>query len=135
VDAPGGGGKISLQPNYIISQSAEKVVLRNFEGVITSYPEPEKYTPGRADDYFNEIYATEEVKDSTIGIAGLMNDTHSTLVPQNLNRLERRKKYEENPEHTSLKNFREKRDELKEKKHKAMLAKIEKNREEPKKNE
>ena len=31
-DAPGGGGKISLQPNYLISQSANKVVLRNFEG-------------------------------------------------------------------------------------------------------
>ena len=43
VDAPGGGGKIALQPNYLISQSPEKVVLRNFEGVITSYPEPENY--------------------------------------------------------------------------------------------
>ncbi|MBL3199216.1 lysine 2,3-aminomutase, partial [Klebsiella pneumoniae] len=29
VDAPGGGGKIALQPNYLISQSADKVVLRN----------------------------------------------------------------------------------------------------------
>ena len=37
VDAPGGGGKIALQPNYLISQSADKVVLRNFEGVITTY--------------------------------------------------------------------------------------------------
>jgi glutamate dehydrogenase/leucine dehydrogenase len=44
-DAPGGGGKIALQPNYLISQSPEKVVLRNFEGVITSYPEPENYVP------------------------------------------------------------------------------------------
>jgi hypothetical protein len=33
-DAPSGGGKIALQPNYLISQSPEKVVLLNFEGVI-----------------------------------------------------------------------------------------------------
>jgi lysine 2,3-aminomutase len=54
-NAPGGGGKITLQPNYLISQSSEKVVLRNFEGVITSYPEPENYVPGRADDYFQDL--------------------------------------------------------------------------------
>lgn len=58
VDAPGGGGKIALQPNYLISQSADKVVLRNFEGVITTYPEPESYIPGRAEGYFKEIYQT-----------------------------------------------------------------------------
>ena len=40
VDAPGGGGKIPVMPTYIISQSPEKVVLRNFEGVITTYEQP-----------------------------------------------------------------------------------------------
>lgn len=43
VDAPHGGGKIPVSPNYIISQASDKVVLRNFEGVITSYPEPKQY--------------------------------------------------------------------------------------------
>ena len=69
VDAPGGGGKITLQPNYFISQSADKVVLRNFEGVITTYPEPENYIPGRAEDYFKKIYPDMEEKRSNIGIA------------------------------------------------------------------
>ena len=41
VDAPGGGGKIPLQPNYLISQSNDKVILRNYEGVICVYQEPE----------------------------------------------------------------------------------------------
>jgi lysine 2,3-aminomutase len=41
--APGADGKIVPQPNYIISQSAEKVVLSDFEGVKTSYPEPQNY--------------------------------------------------------------------------------------------
>lgn len=43
VDAPGGGGKTPVMPNYVISQTPRKVVLRNFEGVITTYTEPEKY--------------------------------------------------------------------------------------------
>ena len=43
VDAPGGGGKIPVMPNYIISWSTNKVILRNYEGVITTYKEPENY--------------------------------------------------------------------------------------------
>jgi len=41
VDAPGGGGKIPVMPQYVISMSDKKVVLRNFEGVITTYIEPD----------------------------------------------------------------------------------------------
>ena len=41
VDAPGGGGKIPVQPTYIISRSDKRVILRNYEGVITTYAEPE----------------------------------------------------------------------------------------------
>ena len=40
VDAPGGGGKIPVMPNYLISYSDHKVVLRNYEGYITTYEEP-----------------------------------------------------------------------------------------------
>jgi lysine 2,3-aminomutase len=43
VDAPGGGGKTPVMPQYVISQAPGKVVLRNFEGVITTYTEPEEY--------------------------------------------------------------------------------------------
>src|SRR5690554_1449521 len=44
IDAPGGGGKIPMMPNYIISWSTNKVVLRNYEGIITTYAEPDSYT-------------------------------------------------------------------------------------------
>ena len=44
VDAPGGGGKIPVMPQYLISQAPGKVVLRNFEGFITTYDEPNDYT-------------------------------------------------------------------------------------------
>ncbi|MCR4672975.1 MAG: lysine 2,3-aminomutase [Lachnospiraceae bacterium] len=43
VDAPGGCGKTPVMPTYLISQTPRKVVLRNFEGVITSYTEPDHY--------------------------------------------------------------------------------------------
>jgi lysine 2,3-aminomutase len=39
IDAPGGGGKIPLQPDYILSIDDEKVVLRNYEGKIYVYPQ------------------------------------------------------------------------------------------------
>lgn len=44
VDAPQGGGKIPLAPNYLLSLSPEKVVLRNFRGGVYSYPEPEDFS-------------------------------------------------------------------------------------------
>jgi len=40
IDAPGGGGKIPVLPQYLISRSDKKVILRNFEGNIYSYTEP-----------------------------------------------------------------------------------------------
>ncbi|TVX99018.1 lysine 2,3-aminomutase [Paenibacillus cremeus] len=114
VDAPGGGGKIALQPNYLISQSQDKVILRNYEGVIVGYPEPKNYVPGRADEYFNEIYGIEKQPEST-GVIALMKDERFNLVPENLRRMGRRKIYQESAEHASLKDRRGKRDEMKQK--------------------
>jgi lysine 2,3-aminomutase len=44
IDAPGGGGKIPVLPNYVISQSADRVVVRNYEGFMSAYTEPPVYT-------------------------------------------------------------------------------------------
>ncbi len=41
IDAPGGGGKIPLLPNYVIGREGEDLVLRNFEGKTYRYPDPE----------------------------------------------------------------------------------------------
>ncbi len=114
VDAPGGGGKITLQPNYLISQSTDKVILRNFEGVITSYPEPKNYIPDTAEDYFYQYYERKE--QSRSGVAALMNDEKFNLVPDGLNRIDRRKAYETDESHQSLKDQREKRDKMIERK-------------------
>lgn len=44
IDAPGGGGKIPVAPNYVLSQAPGRVVVRNFEGFVSTYVEPEDYT-------------------------------------------------------------------------------------------
>ncbi|MBP0726498.1 lysine 2,3-aminomutase [Bacillus sp. RG28] len=124
VDAPGGGGKISLQPNYIVSQSSKKTILRNFEGVITFYPEPESYVEGTADEYFQSIYSDHETKASNIGIAGIMSEEYSSLLPSQLERLKKRENYLKDPSHSSLKDKRQKRDEMKERKYNSQIQKM-----------
>jgi lysine 2,3-aminomutase len=42
IDAPGGGGKVPVGPNYVLSQAPGKIVLRNYEGFITTYSEPDE---------------------------------------------------------------------------------------------
>ncbi len=39
VDAPGGGGKIPVNPEYVVSQEPDRIVLRNYEGRTFEYPE------------------------------------------------------------------------------------------------
>jgi lysine 2,3-aminomutase len=43
IDAPRGGGKIPIMPNYVLSQSPDHVVVRNYEGFISTYTQPETY--------------------------------------------------------------------------------------------
>jgi len=40
IDAPGGGGKVPLNPGYVLYHDEEKVVIRNYEGKVFEYPEP-----------------------------------------------------------------------------------------------
>lgn len=42
IDAPGGGGKVPIGPQYLISQSEHKVVIRNYQGTISTYPQPKE---------------------------------------------------------------------------------------------
>ena len=88
VDAPGGGGKTPVMPQYVISQSPNKVILRNFEGVITTYTEPENYTPGECDVDF--LKGDEIVND---GVAKLLRGEQLSMEPAHLARHERNKKH------------------------------------------
>ncbi|MDD2624046.1 MAG: lysine 2,3-aminomutase [Candidatus Riflebacteria bacterium] len=84
VDAPGGGGKIPVMPNYLISSGFEKTILRNFEGVITCYDEPHGY---KNTCECEDCRLNKEID----GVAGL----HSgkiAIEPENLARKKRSKK-------------------------------------------
>jgi lysine 2,3-aminomutase len=45
IDAPGGGGKVPINPGYVLSHNADRVVIRNFEGKVFEYPEAADGTP------------------------------------------------------------------------------------------
>jgi len=83
VDAPGGGGKIPVMPTYLISQGPYRAVLRNFEGVITTYTQPMDYTE-------TECPCTDcdDVLKSE-GVAGLMHGKKLSLEPEDLTRKKR----------------------------------------------
>lgn len=87
VDAPGGGGKTPVMPQYVVSQAPGKVVLRNFEGVITTYTEPT--------DYKNECNCKycQEIKSKSIeGVSSLLEGRGMAIEPAVLSRKERSKK-------------------------------------------
>ncbi|MDD4385911.1 MAG: lysine 2,3-aminomutase [Bacteroidales bacterium] len=79
VDAPGGGGKTPVMPQYVISQMPGKIILRNFEGVIAAYTEPT--------DYVNNCQC-EDCQDQKFedGIAGLMHGDKISIEPEELTR-------------------------------------------------
>jgi lysine 2,3-aminomutase len=96
IDAPGGGGKVPVMPNYLISWSTNKVVLRNYEGVITTYKEPDSYEPtfcNRDCDSCNLQLSLDDADERhSIGIEKLLcnHDKTISLVPQDNLRHERR---------------------------------------------
>src|SRR5436305_6800077 len=45
IDAPGGGGKVPINPEYVLSRNGDGVIIRNYEGKIFEYPEAADGTP------------------------------------------------------------------------------------------
>jgi lysine 2,3-aminomutase len=84
VDAPGGGGKIPIMPNYLISWSTHKVVLRNYEGVITTYEEPESFPRRECDrhcrDCVLDLHTEAAGEADPCGIARLLSDRNDAYA-------------------------------------------------------
>ncbi|HDQ14479.1 MAG TPA: lysine 2,3-aminomutase [Sediminispirochaeta sp.] len=96
IDAPGGGGKIPVMPNYLLSWSPHKVILRNYEGVITTYQEPEHYQdPGCDGDCERctlQLKFDDAEEFNAVGLEKLLSnwDETTSLTPENTERMERR---------------------------------------------
>jgi lysine 2,3-aminomutase len=85
VDAPGGGGKIPVMPNYLISYSDHKIILRNYEGYITTYEEPQAYT---AHDPKTCSYCKNKRSEpGQSGISGLLDGEDMFIKPENFDEL------------------------------------------------
>ena len=85
VDAPGGGGKIPLNPNYLISYSDHKIVLRNYEGYITTYEEPLDYEP--IDPELVKPFMDETLEPGQSGIFGLLQGEAMSVKPEGFDTL------------------------------------------------
>ncbi|MBU0478978.1 lysine 2,3-aminomutase [bacterium] len=98
IDTPGGAGKIPVIPNYIISWSTNKIVLRNYEGVISTYKEPDSYEPIFCDRNCADcklqlkLDSAEEIR--ATGVGKLLSDFDKTiaLTPEHSDRAKRRNK-------------------------------------------
>jgi lysine 2,3-aminomutase len=80
VDAPHGGGKIPVMPNYVVSMSPTHTVLRNYEGLLVNYPEP-----GCSD-----IPCIQTEQEQSAGVWELAGGRASVIQPANTSRCRRR---------------------------------------------
>lgn len=90
VDAPGGGGKIPVMPQYLISQSPSKIILRNYEGIITTYTQPTQYDRKTESAPLTEAHKATRVG----GVAGLL-EGERVSIPLKENERSKRNHYEE----------------------------------------
>ncbi len=86
IDAPGGGGKIPVMPNYLISYSDHKVILRNFEGYITTYEEPTDYVPEKAAKFLGEPRPERGQE----GVLGLLEGKDMFIKPEGFDQIHER---------------------------------------------
>ena len=83
VDAPGGGGKIPVMPSYLITSNEKRIILRNYEGVITAYDEPHFY---EEDCGQCRLCYEEPALKASCGVARLLEGDENVIEPANLAR-------------------------------------------------
>ncbi|NLF11287.1 MAG: lysine 2,3-aminomutase, partial [Anaerolineaceae bacterium] len=83
IDAPKGGGKVPVMPNYLVSQSADRVVVRNFEGFMSAYTQPETYERHDA-AHCSSCQRQRAVhdEDGQEGVAALLHGEQDAIVPE-----------------------------------------------------
>jgi lysine 2,3-aminomutase len=86
VDAPGGGGKIPVMPQYLVSYSDKRAVLRNYEGVLTTYTHPE---PTIEKEPHSCEFCRDERYKPLDGVAKLLSGEKLVLQPADLVRKKR----------------------------------------------
>jgi len=76
LDSPGGGGKVPIMPQYLISMSDKTAVVRNYAGAISAYPLPRNYSgecPPNCEHHH---------RDKDVGVAGMLDGAGVIMRPQ-----------------------------------------------------
>ncbi|MDY7041127.1 MAG: KamA family radical SAM protein, partial [Chloroflexota bacterium] len=80
IDVPGGGGKVPIEPNYLLSMSDSRVVVRNYEGFISAYVQPTEY---KTHDAAHCPYCcTRQDENGQESVADIMSSRQLTIAPQ-----------------------------------------------------
>ncbi len=85
VDAPGGGGKIPVMPNYLISMSDHKIIVRNYEGYVTTYEEPLEYKPH--DPKTCRYCQNKRLEPGQTGLTGLLDGEAMFIKPEGFDQM------------------------------------------------
>ena len=88
IDAPGGGGKVPIMPQYLISQSDSRVVVRNFEGFISTYTQPTDYQPH--DSATCAYCQAARPEPGQEGVEGLLAGHAMTIAPEGFDQVHQR---------------------------------------------
>ncbi len=82
IDAPGGGGKVPLMPNYLLSMSEHNVVIRNYEGYVSAYEESSTYA---AHDPATCVFCNHRrLEPGQGGLSGLLEGEEDSIRPDGL---------------------------------------------------
>lgn len=88
IDAPEGGGKVPVLPNYLLSMSESRVIVRNYEGFIATYVQPTDYSShDPATCTFCQARRNEGGQE---GVAGLLAGQASAIAPETWRALHQR---------------------------------------------
>jgi lysine 2,3-aminomutase len=85
VDAPGGGGKIPVMPNYLLSMSDHKVLVRNYEGYVSTYEEPTEYKTH--DSKTCKFCQNKRSEPGQTGLTGLLDGDEMFIKPEGFDEL------------------------------------------------
>ena len=81
IDAPGGGGKIPVMPNYLLTLTDDRAVVRNYRGMMSAYANPrDRDSRCSTAEAIGEMLAPELPKNS--GYLDLVEGKRVTLKPQ-----------------------------------------------------
>jgi lysine 2,3-aminomutase len=90
VEPPGGTGKIPVMPNYVLSVSDRQWILRNYEGLIAIYNEPEDNRSHPEKLYHHEEYTARQRAMSRDGLIKLFEGPAFNIIPKDSAREKRR---------------------------------------------